>query len=49
MQTGNTRLTNLTAGYIVNSIISIGIMIGFKYVIVPTEPLTPLGVLFMDG
>ena len=44
MQTGNTRLTNLTAGYIVNSIISIGIMIGFKYVIVPTEPLTPLGV-----
>ena len=39
-----TRLTNLTPGYVINSIIAIAIMIGFKYVVTPSDPLTPLGV-----
>lgn len=39
-----TRMTNLTPGYVINSIIALAIMIGFKYVVTPTDPLTPLGV-----
>lgn len=39
-----TRMTNLTPGYAINSIIAIAIMIGFKYVVTPSDPLTPLGV-----
>lgn len=44
MKENHQRLTTLTPAYIVNSLIAIGIMLGFKYVITPTEPLTPLGV-----
>lgn len=39
----NTRVTNLTPFYVINSIIAIAIMVGFKYVFTPVEPLTPLG------
>lgn len=33
-----------TPFYIINSLISLAIMLGFKYVVPATEPLTPLGV-----
>ncbi|MGI6226481.1 MAG: SLC13 family permease [Peptococcales bacterium] len=39
-----TRATNLTPFYVINSIISIAIMVGFKYVVTPVEPLTPMGI-----
>lgn len=44
METANKRLTKLTPAYVINSIIAIAIMIGFKYVVTPVEPLTPVGV-----
>ena len=44
METANKRLTKLTPAYVINSIITIAIMIGFKYVVTPVEPLTPVGV-----
>ncbi len=39
-----TKLTNLTPSRIVHIIITLAIMIGFKYVVPASEPLTPLGV-----
>jgi len=44
MGNSNGRLTNLTPAYAINSLIAIAIMIGFKYVVTPVEPLTPVGV-----
>lgn len=38
------RLTKLTPFYAINSIIAIAIMIGFKYVVPASDPLTPVGV-----
>ena len=38
------RFTNLTPFYVINSIITIAIMVGFKYVMPVSEPLTPMGI-----
>ena len=38
------RFTNLTPFYVINSIITIAIMVGFKYVMRVSEPLTPMGI-----
>ena len=34
----------VSPAYLINSIVALLIMIGFKYVVPATEPLTPLGV-----
>lgn len=42
IKVANNKVADVTPGYIINIIITIALMIGFKYV-PPTEPLTPLG------